>query len=136
MSMASGLEIRVPILDKRLVEISQKIPTSWKIKGKTLRRAQGKAIFREAFKDYILPHLENKPKMGWFTPMAKWLRREPLKSKIMEILNSLPDEYFQKDEIKKIFDGHISGKAYNLNILWYLISFGVWHNVFIKNKDI
>ena len=52
MSMAQGLESRVPILDYRLVEISQKIPTSWKIKGRT-----GKIIFRDAFKDYILPHL-------------------------------------------------------------------------------
>ncbi len=130
MSMAHALESRVPILDKRLVEISQKISTSWKIKSK-----EGKIIFREAFKDYILPHLQNKPKMGWFTPMAKWLRQEPLKSKAGDILNSLPDEYFKKDEILKIFNDHLSGKVYNLNILWYLISFGVWHNLFIKNRQ-
>lgn len=130
MSMAHALEARVPILDKRLVEISQKIPTSWKIKGK-----QGKAIFREAFKDYILPHLEKKPKMGWFTPMAKWIRQEPLKSKVEGILDSLPSEYFQKEEIRKIFDDHLSGKVYNLNILWYLISFGVWHDIFLKTRN-
>ena len=129
MSMAHGLEYRVPILDRRLVEISQKIPTSWKIKGR-----QGKVIFRKAFKDYILPHLENKPKMGWFTPMAKWLRKEPLKSKAMDILDSLPDEYFQKSGIRKIFNDHLNGKVYNLNILWYLISFGVWFTPTLKKS--
>ncbi len=132
MSMAHALEARVPILDKRLMEISQKIPTSWKIKGMPARH--GKAIFREAFKDYLLPHLENKPKTGWFTPMAKWIRQEPLKSKVIDILDFLPGEYFQKNEIRKIFNEHISGKVYNLNILWYLVSFGAWYNVFIKGE--
>ncbi|MBU1159560.1 asparagine synthase (glutamine-hydrolyzing) [Patescibacteria group bacterium] len=123
MSMAHALEVRVPILDYRLAEISQKIPTDWKIKGKN-----GKIIFRQAFPEYLLPHLANKPKTGWFTPMAKWLREEPLKSMAMDILDSLPDEYFQKDEIKKIFINHLNGKVYNLNILWSLISFGIWYD--------
>lgn len=127
MSMAHSLEIRVPILDCRLAEISQKIPTDWKIKGKN-----GKIIFRQAFPEYLLPHLVNKPKIGWFTPMAKWLREEPLKSMAADILDSLPDAYFQKDEIRKIFNGHLEGKVYNLNVLWSLISFGIWHRQYQK----
>ncbi|MFH0803747.1 MAG: asparagine synthase (glutamine-hydrolyzing) [Candidatus Tagabacteria bacterium] len=135
-SMAHGLELRVPILDYRLVEISQKISTSWKIKNRKvfLPARQGKLIFREAFKEYILPHFENQPKWGWFTPMAKWLRQEPLKTAAWDLLNSLPEEYFQKKEIMKIFEDHLTGKTYNLNILWSLISFNVWYNLFIKSK--
>jgi asparagine synthase (glutamine-hydrolysing) len=127
MSMAHGLESRVPILDYRLIEISQKIPTAWKIKNK-----KGKIVFREAFKEYMLPHLVNQPKWGWFTPMAKWLRQDPLKTAAWDLLNSLPEEYFKKKEIEKIFEDHLSGKIYNLNILWSLISFSAWHNLFIK----
>ena len=123
MSMAHALEVRVPILDYRLTEISQKIPTDWKIKGKN-----GKIIFCQAFPEYLLPHLVNRPKTGWFTPMAKWLREEPLKSMAMDILDSLPNEYFKKDEIKKIFTDHLEGKVYNLNIIWSLISFGIWYD--------
>lgn len=129
MSMAHGLEIRVPILDYRLVEASQKISTSWKIKNK-----KGKIIFREAFKEYMLPHLANQPKWGWFAPMAKWLRQEPLKSAAREMLDELPDQYFQKEEIRKIFEDHLNKRVYNLNILWSLISFSVWHNIFLKHK--
>lgn len=129
MSMAHGLETRVPILDYRLVEISQKIPTAWKIKNR-----KGKIIFRETFKEYILQHLANKPKMGWFTPMAKWIRQEPLKSLTKDLLNSLPEQYFQKKEIEKIYEDHLTGKVYNLNILWALISFSVWYNLFIKKQ--
>jgi asparagine synthase (glutamine-hydrolysing) len=129
MSMAHGLETRVPILDYRLAEISQKIPTSWKIKGN-----QGKIIFREALKDYILPHLANRPKMGWFTPMAKWLRQEPLRGLTRVLLGSLPEQYFNKKEIEKIFENHLTGKVYNLNILWALVCFGAWYNLFVKSK--
>lgn len=137
MSMAHSLEIRVPILDRRLVEISQKIPTSWKIKkrGVCLPARQGKTIFRQAFREFILPHLENKPKTGWFTPMAKWIRREPLKSKVADILKSLPNEYFREDRIMQIFNDHLEGKIYNLNILWYLISFGLWYDQYYKNPS-
>ncbi len=130
MSMANGLEMRVPILDCRLVGISQKIPTSWKIKGQ-----REKVIFRESFSEYLLPHLINQPKRGWFTPMAKWLREEPLKSFAKEILLSLPDEYFIKENAMKMFEDHLSKKVYNLNILWALIAFGGWYNFFIKGKN-
>lgn len=129
MSMAHGLEMRVPILDYRLVEASQKIPTAWKIKNK-----KGKIIFREAFKEYMLPHLVNKSKWGWFTPMAKWLRKEPLKTMAKDVLSSLPEGYFNRKEIEKIFEDHLNGKVYNLNILWSLIAFGIWHDLFIKSK--
>ena len=129
MSMAHALEIRVPLLDRRLVEVSQKIPTSWKIKNQ-----RGKIIFKEALKEYMLPHFANQPKWGWFTPMAKWLRQEPLKSMAKDWLDSLPGQYFEKKEIEKIFEGHLSKGVYNLNILWSLISFSIWHNLFLNPK--
>jgi asparagine synthase (glutamine-hydrolysing) len=131
MSMASGLEARVPILDYRLAEISQKIPTSWKISNR-----DSKTIFKEAFQEYYLPHLRNQPKRGWFSPMAKWLREEPLKSMAEDILSSLPAEYFSNQTAMKIFKDHLSGKIYNLNILWSLISFGIWYKIFMENKNV
>ena len=127
MSMAHGLETRVPILDYRLAEISQKIPTAWKIRG-----GQGKMIFREAVREYILPHLARQPKRGWFTPMAKWLRQEPLKGLAKDALETLPDQYFNKTEIEKIFKDHLTGSVYNLNILWALVCFSIWHNSYGK----
>src|SRR3989344_3135329 len=71
MSMAYGLEQRVPILDHRLVELSLKIPTKWKIKGKNT-----KAIFKEAMSKYIPDYILNQPKRGWFSPVSEWLRTD------------------------------------------------------------
>jgi asparagine synthase (glutamine-hydrolysing) len=70
MTMAFGLEERVPILDHRLIEFAFSIPTKYKVRGKT----NNKWIFQEAMKEYLPPHVLGKEKRGWFSPAAKWLR--------------------------------------------------------------
>ena len=133
MTMASGLEERVPILDHRLVEFAFKIPTKYKVRGKK----NNKWIFREAMKDYLPSYISNKDKRGWFSPAGKWLRRG-LKDLAYEVLspNYCPEtkEYFNFAEIKKILDDHISGKEYNLDMIWSLISFQIWYRQFIKKQ--
>jgi len=130
-TMAFGLEERVPILDHRLVEFAFKIPTDYKIKGKT----DNKWIFREAMKEYIPSHLLNKEKKGWFSPAAKWLRGD-LKELAYNVLS--PDycpatrEYFDFSEIKTILDDHISQKEYNLDMIWSLLTFQIWHKTFLR----
>ncbi len=128
MTMAHGLEQRVPILDHRLVELSLQIPTDWKIDGKNT-----KAIFKEALQDYIPEYLFNQPKRGWFSPTSAWLRRE-LKNLAYEVLS--PDynietkEIFDFVEIKKMLDDHIEMRAYHMNLLWALIVFQIWFKKF------
>jgi hypothetical protein len=48
----------------------------------------------------------------------------------------IPDtkEYFNFPQIKQILDEHISGKKYNLDIIWTLLAFQVWYKTFIKNQ--
>lgn len=131
MSMAWGLEQRVPILDKEVVSMAMKIPTRYKISKST----QGKLIYREAMKNYIPDFVYNKAKTGWFTPMAKWLR-DDLKDMAYEILS---EEYYPENkaildfkEIKKILDSHTSG-SYALNTIWAIINFQVWSKKFKVN---
>lgn len=128
MSMAFGLEQRVPILDHRLVELSLKIPTNWKIEGKNK-----KSIFKNALKDYIPEYIVNQPKRGWFSPTSIWLRGE-LKDLAYEVLspnyNHGTKEFFDFDAIKKMLDDHIENKVYNMNLLWALITFQIWYKKF------
>lgn len=131
MTMAWGLEERVPILDHRLVELAFRIPTKYKVRGKT----QNKWIFRQAMKKYLPAHILGKEKRGWFSPGSKWLRHG-LKDLAYEVLS--PDyspatgKYFNFAEVKKILDDHISGKRYNSDILWSILAFQMWHKNFIK----
>jgi len=132
MSMAFGLEQRVPILDHRLIELSLKIPTKWKIEGRNK-----KSIFKEAFKEYIPDYVLNEPKRGWFSPTSVWMRGA-LKSLAYEVLSSEyspgTNEFFDFEKIKIMLDDHIEGRVYNMNLLWALITFQIWHKRFINLK--
>lgn len=128
MSMAFGLEQRVPILDHRLVELSLKIPTNWKIQGKNT-----KTIFKDAMSAYIPDYIMNQPKRGWTTPASAWLRKE-LKDTVYEVLspnfNSHTQDLFDFDNIKTMLDEHVEVKVYNMNLLWALMTFQIWYKKF------
>jgi asparagine synthase (glutamine-hydrolysing) len=112
MTMAHGLEERVPLLDHRLVELAFRIPTKWKVRGKK----NSKWIFREAMKQYVPAHILNRDKRGWFSPAYC--------ADTQEYLNFLG--------ARKMLDDHISRKRYNMHILWSLMIFQVWYKTFIR----
>lgn len=130
MTMAFGLEERVPILDHHLVEFAFRIPTKYKVRG----IKNNKWIFREAMREYLPPHLLNKEKRGWFSPAAKWLRTG-LKDLAYQVLSPTycpeTQQYFDFPEIRKNLDDHISGKKYNLDIIWSLLTFQIWYKTFL-----
>ncbi|MDD5749183.1 MAG: asparagine synthase (glutamine-hydrolyzing) [Patescibacteria group bacterium] len=129
LSMAFALEQRVPFLDKELVDLAFSIPAKYKLGTKE----QGKRIFKEAVREYLPDYLYNKPKTGWFSPAAKWLRTG-LKETAYEILSPdyNPDtrDFFDFDEIKLILDNHMEKKEYALNTIWSLITFQIWYKLF------
>jgi asparagine synthase (glutamine-hydrolysing) len=125
MSMAYGLESRVPLLDLELVEYAKHIPYNKKVTFNTTKK-----ILKDAMRRYIPAFLFNQPKRGWFSPGAKWLRDPKILKSVKEILS--PNYYaftsgmFNWKEIDLILENHVSGKEYNLNILWSIITFQIW----------
>jgi asparagine synthase (glutamine-hydrolysing) len=71
MSMAHGLEVRVPFLDHDLVEYVQSLPDAWKVNGKGT-----KMLLRDAFRDFLPKELYSRRKQGFEVPIADWLRNE------------------------------------------------------------
>ncbi|MBU2564057.1 asparagine synthase (glutamine-hydrolyzing) [Patescibacteria group bacterium] len=125
MTMANGLEQRVPILDHYLVELGFKIPNKFKMKDTD----QGKEIFIEAMKEYLPDHiLKSDKKKVWLTPMSEWLRTDLKEFAEKKLFTNLSEEYFNVKEIEKIFNDHIKRKKYNLNLIWALIVFKIWYN--------
>ena len=132
MTMAFGLEQRVPVLDHHLVELSAMIPSKFKIKS----RREGKAIFKEAMKEYLPKHvLESARKKVWLTPMSEWLRTD-LKDFAQSVLS--PDycletqNYLDFVGINEMFINHVNKKKYNLNLIWAIITFQIWYKKYIK----
>ncbi|MDO8594556.1 MAG: asparagine synthase (glutamine-hydrolyzing) [bacterium] len=137
MTMAFGLEERVPILDYRLVELAARIPTAWKIKGSGMLTSsfQGKQIWKEAIRSYLPEHILSEEKRGWFTPMAKWLRSE-LKEQVEEILspNHLNSEFFNVQAVQSMWHAHLESRKYNLNLIWAIVMWQLWYDTFIRNS--
>ncbi len=132
MTMAHGLEERVPLLDHRLVEFAFKIPTKWKVRGKK----NNKWIFREAMKRYLPEHiLDAGEKRGWFSPASMWIRGD-MKDLAREALSASfcegTRDYFDFDSIQVMLEDHISRRKYNMHTLWSLLTFQVWYRKFIS----
>ncbi len=131
LTMAHGLEERVPILDSELVKLAFRIPSRFKIGTKL----QGKRIFREALKADLPPFILKEEKRGWFSPASKWLRgdlRDFAREALSENYCSESANLFDFKEIQKMLDEHLESKSYHLNTLWSLITFQVWARQFLK----
>jgi asparagine synthase (glutamine-hydrolysing) len=142
MSMAVGLEERVPFLDHRLVEYAANIPLKYKLGSKGLsllqrgRGYQGKKILKDAFSDCLPDFVLNQPKWGWFSPAAKWLRG-PLKKYAEEVLSASYNrgtaEMFDFNNIQERLQKHLNKESYELNTIWAMMTFQVWYKKFVEN---
>ncbi len=113
MNMASSVEARVPLLDLEVVKFAATIPVKEKLK------MGGKGILKEAFMNDLPQYLFSEPKRGFFSPVAKWLRRP-------EFVELCRDLFKNKPEFGKLLSEHIEKKAYHAPILWAALSFELW----------
>lgn len=124
MSMAHGLESRVPFLDHPLVEFSATIPSDVKFKDGTLKMALINAM-RHELPDIIL---NRKDKMGFPVPLTEWMKGE-LREFVYDVFGSRvcgERPYFNSEEILKSVDRESSfGRT-----IWGLLSLELWHREF------
>ena len=126
MSMAHGLEIRVPLLDHKVVELSMRIPIDFKLKGN-----QRKIILKESMQDIIPRQFMERQKQGFNAPIAEWLKGE-LREKFEDtVLSSQTTNsaVFNNKEVVKLW------KKFNKSVfhvglperLWTLFCYELWH---------
>lgn len=122
MSMANSLEVRVPFLDRVLIDTARKIPTEYKIKdGKT------KYLFREIAHEILPEKWSNKKKLGFPVPMREWLKEEDTYNLVKDKFTSA-SEFFNTKKIIKLLDDHKNGKKDNSRKIWTIYSFLVWYD--------
>ena len=145
LSMAHGLEARVPFLDNELVDFATKCPVEFKLtkigsfdridenlknkKNQYFEKTnQGKKILRDAMKSYIPNDILERPKQGFSAPDASWFKGESIdfvRSKLYR-----PDaniyEFMDRSRIRELLDEHLSGLKNRRLLIWSLLYFEEW----------
>ncbi|MFC1888822.1 asparagine synthase (glutamine-hydrolyzing) [Thermodesulfobacteriota bacterium] len=122
-SMAYGLEVRAPFLDRALVEYVNRIPHDLKLRGFTT-----KYILKRAMRGKLPRAVVNKPKKGFGIPVAKWFKKE-LRDEMLDTFSAgavRRQGIFEQDEIDRLVGEHLSGHRDNRKLLWTLFMFQKW----------
>jgi asparagine synthase (glutamine-hydrolysing) len=151
LSMAHGLETRVPFLDEHLVDLALQVPPSKKLldlahstfidenePGKRLlyesERADGKLILREAMAP-LLPHgTSARKKTGFSAPDASWFRGESIEyvNHVLRDPKATMFEFLSRRYVEQMLDEHVAGRVNHRLLIWSLLCFEWWCRIFLE----
>lgn len=122
--MKNSLENRAPFIDSSLLKLAFQLPDAYKLKGRSK-----KYILKEAFKDMLPPQTFSFSKRGFGVPVDYWLREE-LREELENLLRKetiARQGLFQYDEVRRLFEEHLSGRKNHKAKLWNLYVFQKWY---------
>lgn len=125
LAMAAGLEARVPLLDRELIELSARIPAEEKVS-----LFATKELFKDAVRDRLPGYLFREPKRGWSAPAGMWLEQPDMHAYAKEVLSASyyapTKELFDWDGIAAMLSEHYGRTTSHRTMLWTLLSFQIW----------
>jgi asparagine synthase (glutamine-hydrolysing) len=130
--MASSVEVRVPLLDRELVEFSmQSIPSNLKIRGRL--RPTTKYILRKALNGSVPTQVLRAKKAGFGAPISGWLRTSmrPMAEDLLapDVINRRG--LFRADVVGSLLQDHLSGRADRAFQIWQLVVLELWMQTFL-----
>lgn len=152
LSMAHGLETRVPFLDNDLVDFAMKVPAGLKLKNlasvvklnenepgaKTLKyfhqTHDGKLLLREVMERYIPPEIVSGEKKGFSAPDASWFKGESI-DYVRQMLfdnDAMIYEYLDKSAVLALINEHLEGKQNRRLFIWSLLNVECWLRTYIR----
>lgn len=117
-SMAVSLEAREPLLDHRLVEFGARLPENMRVRGST-----GKWLIKQTMRRYLPQDVLFRPKMGFVTPIAQWLRG-PLSGETLALSANgtlARTGWFDAARIDNVARAHVAGRADHSRLIWQLL---------------
>ncbi len=122
MSMAAGVEARVPFLDLDLVRTMNAIPARMKVRG-----GQGKAVFKRAMRD-ILPHdIVYRAKAGFGLPLRAWLREgNDLVARLLAPARLRRQGLYDAEGVQRLLAAQFAGREDHTNTVFTLLTQQLW----------
>ena len=128
MSMAVGVEVRVPFLDLELVEFAARIPARFKQRGR-----EGKWVLKQAMEPYLPREVIYRPKTGFGAPLRRWMRHE-LRELLGDLLSaeSLKRRgLFDPDAVQRLIAANDAGRVDASYTLLSLLCIEIWCRTFL-----
>jgi asparagine synthase (glutamine-hydrolysing) len=129
MAMAESVEMRVPFLDRQLVEFVEALPTAYK-----LRRGVRKLVHKRAMEPLLPARIVHRRERGFATPMGRWLRGREMGDYAQDVLldaGSLCAGLMHREAMAALLDRHRSGRADHSRQLFCLLSLELWARRFL-----
>ena len=127
-SMANSLEVRVPLLNAKLLDLSASLARHYKVGWLTT-----KYLLRRAMQDLLPPAIVRRRKKGFNMPVAKWLSG-PLKPLATDLL--APDRLrrhglFNPGYVQTLLQEHLTQRQDHRKLLWTLLAFELWYEAWL-----
>ena len=129
MSMANSLELRVPFLDREMLELALSIPQRYR-SGKE----QTKIALRGAALKQLPDSVAKRKKLGFPVPLNDWLRQDKYAAMVREkFTGPVAEQFFNTAELCRLLDDHVAGRAKNMTKIWSFYSFILWYELYFVN---
>jgi asparagine synthase (glutamine-hydrolysing) len=126
MSMAAGIESRVPFMDYRIVEWANRLPTEAKVQARS-----GKAVVKHVARDLLPPEVIDRRKSGFGVPLDRWLRSdEGIGERIRALPQSSSADMFDRPVLRGLVEEHVSGAKDHSDVLWTALNVCTWKETF------
>ncbi|MCL6595110.1 MAG: asparagine synthase (glutamine-hydrolyzing) [Firmicutes bacterium] len=130
MSMAHGVEVRVPYLDRGMWEVARQLPTRHKLGGGTTKR-----VLRAAVADLLPEEVRRRPKLGFPVPLRDWLRG-PLDAYVREVVaDHWPEGWLDRAAFERMMEENRLGRADRARAIYTVVNFVLWHRIFVTGKE-
>src|SRR5271166_363595 len=121
----AGVRVRYPLLDRRLAELSGRIPSNLKLKG-----FEKRYIFKQAMKGILPDRILYKKKHGFGVPVGQWMMHDPDMKSLAGVLDEPQARqrgYFRPNFLSRLKELNETYPAYYGEVLWVVLMLELWH---------
>jgi len=132
MTMANSLELRVPLLDHKVLEFAASLPPNFKLRGATT-----KFILKSALAQRIPQEIRERKKTGFPVPYESWIRNE-MKETVWGVLTdrkTINRGYLRRDAVEQLLQANLNGHDYSKEI-FSLLSLELWQRTFLEQEEV